>query len=140
MSLLSAVKTFVAGYSGLPAGASLVSDGLIGKPGQYAVLALPGRRVAMPYVDGGSEQEFHFALSSVESTVDELQRLASSGWYESFAEWLDVQTIADNLPVLGVKQSPISIEAVQCAFIYEQGNSGTGVYQIQCKLVFHEAV
>jgi hypothetical protein len=74
----------------------------------------------------------------MESTADELERLENSGFYEAFADWLESQSLVGTLPTLGAKQTATDIQALGWAYIYEQGQSSTGVYQIQCKLTYEQ--
>lgn len=138
MSVLSALKTYLAGYSELKTGAPLWVDTLGAVPTQYSIMPLPGTKIVEKYIDGGSLREFPFAFQSTESTADDLERLENSGFYEAFADWMEAQTLANSLPTLASGQMAISIEALGWAYLYEQGESSTGVYQIQCKLTYEQ--
>jgi hypothetical protein len=138
MSIISSVKTYLATYTGLTTGAPLWVDHLGANPTEYAVVPLAGSRIAERYIDGGSAREFPFAFQSMESTADELERLENSGFYEAFADWLESQSLAGTLPTLGAKQTATEIQALGWAYLYEQGQSSTGVYQIQCKLFYEQ--
>ncbi|MBV5322617.1 MAG: hypothetical protein JZU60_02130 [Ilumatobacteraceae bacterium] len=138
MSIISSVKTYLATYTGLATGAPLWVDHLGSTPTEYAVVPLAGSRIAERYIDGGSSREFPFAFQSMESTADELERLENSGFYEAFADWLESQSLVGTLPTLGAKQTATDIQALGWAYIYEQGQSSTGVYQIQCKLTYEQ--
>lgn len=135
MSMIVAVRNFLLTYP--PMADSLIHvDALGGKPTEYAVIPLPGDRKKKQYLDGGSDREYPFLIQSVESTADELERLENSGFYEVLADWLEEQTKAGNLPNLGTGKTAESIEAVSWGFVYEQGESNTGIYQITCKLAY----
>jgi hypothetical protein len=133
MSILSALRTYLMTYDGLKPGAVLV-DALGSRPTEYAIIPSPGARVVEQYINGGSLREFPFLIQSAESTADELARMENSGFYEGLADWFEAQTEAGNLPILGAGKTAEEIEAVNWAFLYEQGESGTGIYQIQCRL------
>jgi hypothetical protein len=139
MSVLSAVKTYLKTYTGLVSGAPVWVDFLGIKPTEYAVVPLAGTKIVETYLDDGSLREFPFAFQSMESTADELERLENSGFYEAFADWLESQTKAGTLPTLGAKQTAEKIEALGWAYLYQQGESDTGIYQIQCKLTYSQA-
>lgn len=138
MSLISAVRTYLAGYSALKTGAPLWVDYLGPEPTEYAVQPLAGEKIIERYLDGGSLREFPFSFQSMESTADDLERLENIGFFEAFSDWLETQTNSGVFPTLGAKQTPVSIEAVGQAYLYEQGQSDTGVYQIQCKLAYEQ--
>lgn len=135
MTIISALRTYIATYSGLTTGAPLWVDYLGQVPTEYSITPLAGGRIVEQYIDGGSVREFPFAFSSTESTADNLERLETIGFYEAFADWLESQTLAGTLPTLTGKTA-LSIEATGWAYLYQQGDSNTAMYQIQCKLTY----
>ncbi len=136
MSILSAVRTYIAGYSQLKSGAPLWVDYLGPKPTEYSIMSVPGNKVIERWLNGGSLREFPFALQVTVSTADDAERLNSAEFFEAFSDWLDAQTEAGAFPTLGAKQEAIRIEAVGWGYLLEQGSSGTGIYQITCKLTY----
>jgi len=138
MSIVQSLRTYLAGYSGLKVGAPLWVDFLGSDPSQYSINPLPGPRVVEKYLNGGSLREFPFAFSSMERTADDLERLENIGFYEAFADWLESQTDAGILPTLGTNQTAVVIEALGWGYLYEEGESQTGIYQIQCKLTYEQ--
>jgi hypothetical protein len=139
MSIITALRTYLATYSGLETGAPLFVDNLGASPTQYAIIPLPGEKIVESYIDGSSLREYPFAVRSMESTADDLERMETNGFYETFSAWLENQTEAGAFPTLAVGKTPISIEAVGWGYLYEQGESTTGVYQIQCRLTYEQA-
>jgi hypothetical protein len=138
MSIIQSVRTHLATYTGLKTGAPLWVDFLGNNPSEYAVIPLAGSKVIESYINGSSQREFPFAFQSMESTADDLERLENSGFFETFADWLETQSEAGTLPTLGTGQTSELIEATGWGYLYEQGNSDTGVYQIQCRLVYDQ--
>lgn len=138
MSIINSVRSYLATYTGLKTGAPLWVDFLGNNPSEYAVIPLAGSKVIESYINGSSQREFPFAFQSMESTADDLERLENSGFFETFADWLETQTTAGTLPTLGAGQTSELIEATGWGYLYEQGNSDTGVYQIQCRLVYDQ--
>lgn len=138
MSIINSVRTYLATYTGLKTGAPLWVDFLGNNPSEYAVIPLAGSKVIESYINGSSQREFPFAFQSMESTADDLERLENSGFFETFADWLETQSEAGTLPTLGTGQTSELIEATGWGYLYEQGNSDTGVYQIQCRLVYDQ--
>lgn len=138
MSIISSLRTYLAAYPALAAGAPLFVDALGPGPTEYAIIPLAGEQVVESYIDGGSLRAYPFAFRSMESTADDLERLENSGFYEALAEWLEAQTTADTLPALGAKKTAVSIQATGWGYLYEQGQSDTGVYQIQCQLTYEQ--
>jgi hypothetical protein len=138
MSIINSVRSYLATYTGLKTGAPLWVDFLGNNPSEYAVIPLAGSKVIESYINGSSQREFPFAFQSMESTADDLERLENSGFFETFADWLETQSEAGTLPTLGTGQTSELIEATGWGYLYEQGNSDTGVYQIQCRLVYDQ--
>jgi len=137
MSIIESVRNYLLTYSGM-ANALIHVDALGSTPIEYAVIPLPGDRVLEKYLDGKSQREYPFLIQSVFSTADEAERIENSGFYEALADWLEAQTEAGTLPVMEAGKTAESIEAVTWGFVYEQGESGTGIYQITCKLVYEQ--
>lgn len=137
MSIIESVRNYLLTYSGM-ADALIHVDALGSTPIEYAVIPLPGDRILEEYLDGKSQREYPFLIQSVFSTADEAERIENSGFYEALADWLESQTEAGNLPVMEAGKTAESIEAVSWGFVYEQGESGTGIYQITCKLVYEQ--
>lgn len=138
MSIISALKTYISTYTGLETGAPVWVDYIGPSPTEYAIIPLAGSKIIEQYINGGSMREYPFAFQSAEYTADDLERLETSGFFESFADWLESQTNAGVLPTLGAKQTAWVIEATSWAYLYEQGNSKTGIYQVQCRLIYEQ--
>lgn len=138
MSIISAIRTYLKTYTGLKTGAPVWVDYLGPIPTEYAVIPLAGEKIIEKYLNGGSLREYPFAFQSMESTADDLERLETQGFYESFSDWLETQTEAETLPSLGDKKQATAIKALGWAYLYEQGQSDTGIYQVQCKLVYEQ--
>ena len=139
MSVLSSIKTYIQTYAGLVTNAPVWVNHLGDSPTEYAVVPLGGGRIVATYLDQSSEREFPFALQSAESTLDEINRLASIGFFEAFSDWLESQTLADVLPTMEANQTAKKIEALGWGFLVQQGDSGTGIYQVQCKLTYGQS-
>ncbi len=137
MSMISAVRDYLLTYNAMT-GALIHVDALGKIPIEYAVIPVPGARKVEEYLDGKTKREFPFLIQSVFSTADEAERIENSGFYESLADWFESQTEAGSFPNLGSGKTAESIEAVAWAFVYEQGESATGIYQITCKLVYEQ--
>lgn len=138
MAIINALRTYLATYSALPTGAPLWADYLGKEPGQYAIIPLPGARKVEEYLDGGSLREFPFAFQAMLSTAADAERLESNGFFEAFADWLETQTNAGTLPTLATGKTATEIEALSWGYLFEQGDSGTGIYQIQCRLEYEQ--
>jgi len=137
-TIIDAVQTYLKTYSGLASGAPVWVDFLGQSPTEYGIIPLPGARIVETYIDGSSIREFPFAFQSTESTADDLERFENNGFYETFADWLESQTLAGALPTMESGKTAEKIEALGWGFLFQQGESQTGIYQIQCKLTYKQ--
>jgi hypothetical protein len=137
-TILDAVKTYIKTYGSLDSNAAVLVDYLGQSPTQYAIVPVPGTKILEKYIDGGSRREFPFSFQSMESTANELERIANNGFFEAFADWLESQTNANVLPTLNANQHPTIIEATGWGYLFQQGESDTGIYSIQCRLEYEQ--
>jgi hypothetical protein len=137
-SVIEGIRDYLRAYTGLSDGAPVWVEYLGNEPTQYAVLPLAGGRVIETYITGKRVMEYPFAFRSMESTADDLVRLENNGFYEAFAQWLDEQTEVGNLPNLPEGMTAETIEALGQGFLFQQSNSDTGVYQVQCRVVYEQ--
>jgi hypothetical protein len=138
MSIISALRTFLATCPNLESGALLLVDHTGSQPIQYAIIPLPGERIVERYLSGSTLREYPFLFQTAKSSADDLERIETAGFQEAFSDWLEAQTDAGNLPDLGAKKTPQALEAVTWGFLYEQGESDTAIYQMQCKLTYEQ--
>jgi hypothetical protein len=139
MSLISSLRTYLLTYPGFVSGAPLLIDNLGKSHTQYGVFPLPGARIIESYIDGSSLRQFAFALQSMESIADDAARQEAHEFYEALADWFETQTKAGVLPSLGAGKTAQTIEALQSGFLFEFGESGTGVFQMQCRLTYEQS-
>ena len=138
MSMISAIQTYIKTYSSLAANAPVWVDYIGKEPTQYAISPLPGARIVESNIDGSTTREFPFAFELVEFTADDATRLENLGFFEAFADWLETQNDAGTFPTLAAGKTPEKIEALGWGYLLDEGESGTGVYQIQCKLTYEQ--
>lgn len=138
MTVLSAIQTYIKTYGSLVSNAPVLIDFLDAEPTKYSIVSLPGTRIIERYLDDSSLREFPFAFQSMESTADDAERLGNNEFYEAFADWLETQTAAGILPTLGTGKTAEKIEAVNAGYLFEQGESGTAIYQVTCRLEYSQ--
>lgn len=136
MTLIDSVRDYINTYTGLTAGAPVWVDFLGSVPMQYTVQSVPGSRIIEKYLDGSSLREFPFVFAFMTSTADDVARLANIGFFESFSDWIEQQDDANVYPTLSAGKTPWKIEVLGWGYLFEQGESETGVYQIQCRLTY----
>jgi hypothetical protein len=137
-SIIEGLRTFLQTYTSLEEDAPVWVDYLGAVPTEYSIFPMPGNKIIESYVNGGSLREFPFSFQSVESTSDELTRMESIGFFEAFADWLESQTEVGDLPELPSKKTAVGIEATSWGFLYEQGQSDSGIYQINARLIYEQ--
>lgn len=137
-SIVEGLRDYLKTYSNLDTDAPVWVGYLGAIPTEYSIFAIPGEKIIEQYIDGSSLREFPFSFQSMESTSDELTRLESIGFYEIFSDWLEEQTELGVLPELPTGKTPLAIEAIGWGFLYEQGQSDSGVYQISAKITFEQ--
>lgn len=139
MRMLSAIRTFMLDFPELDADAALLSDHSSGQILQYSIVQQPSSRVLSEDIIGNKECQYTFAFQSIESTMDEAQRHLNSEFYEKLEEWFITQTKIENLPVLKANQTAETIEVLTSGYLMQE-EAGTGVYQVQCRLLYTEKV
>lgn len=135
-SVLDGIMQYLKTYTGLVSGAPVWVDFLGQSPTEYGVIPLPGARIVEEYLNGATLREFPFAFNATLATADDTTRLTNSDFFETFAAWLESQTDAGTLPALEAGKTAEEIIATGWGYLFQQGDSGTGIYQIQCKLIY----
>lgn len=138
MTILESLHTFILSYSGLETGAPLWVDFLGPATNQYSIESLPGERILEWYLDDSSLRAFPFALQSMRSTADQAERVGNNEFAELFSDWLETQWKAGNMPTLDIGKQSFKIEAVDWGVLYEQGQSETGIYSVNCRLIYKQ--
>lgn len=138
MSVIESLQTYLKTYTGLT-GQNVFVNNLEGTPITYSIVPLPGEQVVEEYIAGGRTMIYPFALQSMRFTnTNDLERIQNSSFFEDFGVWLRSQSESGVLPSLPSGKTAEKIEAVTGGVLFEQGDSGTGIYQIQCLLTYYE--
>ena len=140
-SILEGVKTFFvnnAASAGLETGALIDVDFLGPDRVGYSIVTMPGATKEV-YLAGGSSRTFPFALQATLSTADDTARVENGGFFEQLSDWLDEQYEVDNFPTLPTGKTADKIEALDCGYLYQEGASGSSIYQILCRLSYFQA-
>jgi hypothetical protein len=138
MSVLSAIQEFIKGCSELDSDSPVWVNYLGESPVGYSIVPLPGDKIVEEYITGKTSRVYPFAFQSMESTLDQLARTNVHEFYEDFAEWIRTQSEQGVFPEMDAGQTPFKIEAIGSGFLVAQGDSQTGVFQIQCQLLYEQ--
>jgi len=105
---------------------------------EYTIDSVPSNTLIMKYVDGGKLKQYLFVFGSREYYgSDVLQNIENSGFYESFADWIELQDENNNYPVLGVNKEVVKLEVTTSGYLYS-GSQDVARYQIQLRLTYYE--
>ena len=137
-SILEGVKAFFvdnAAAAGLetnaPVGVDFLGPDLVG----YSIVTMPGA-TEIPWIGGGSDNTFPFAFQATLSTADDTARIENGAFFEHLKDWLKTQYEAGNLPILPTGKTADRLAALDGGYLYQEGGSGTGIYQILCILEY----
>jgi hypothetical protein len=135
-TIIEAIQTFIKDYEGLEDNAPVWVDYLGSQVTQYSINPMPGSRIVETYIDGSTLREYPFSFLFSGSTADDTARLGNSGLAESFADWIEEQSESGNLPLLSDNKTAESMQVTNSGYLEQEGESQTGIYAIQCKLVY----
>lgn len=96
--------------------------------------------VVSTHINGDTERIYQFNFSSREYySLDRLQNIEVSAFYEGFAEWVEEQDRAENYPEMPEKCYPIALTVLSPGYIYD-GAMKNARYQIQLQLEYYKEV
>ena len=105
---------------------------------EYSIDGTPVEPIIKRYVDGGTVRQYNFVFSSTEMYgQDTLNNMSNSGFYEDFADWLEDCSGKGDLPVMDEGKNPLKIEALNRGYLFDN-TTNTGIYQIQCRLIYKQ--
>lgn len=138
MSIIESIREFISGCPLLKNGVLLNVDRLGDSEIEYTIDGEMTDPILKRYTDGSSLRQFNFIFASRESYgADTLQNIANSGFYEDFADWIETQSNAGNLPELDEYRVPQCIEVQSGGYVFDTDDS-TARYQIQLKFVYYQ--
>lgn len=138
MTIIESVKDFILTCPLLTELKSLNIDFLPEDPDTYSIENIPAQEILKTYLDGSTERQFVFVFAARMFYSEEVRNnIENSGFYEKFAEWLEEQTEADNLPALTGGKTASKVEAMSSGYLYDiAGDLSNARYQIQCRLIY----
>lgn len=94
--------------------------------------------VIKTYVNGDSERQYQFNFGSREFySMDRIQNIQNSSFYEAFAEWIEEQNNLENFPELPDGCYPRTLEVLSPGYLYD-GSMRNARYQIQLRLTYYK--
>lgn len=137
MSVLEALKAWLLTCP-LLEGQRLNTNYLGPEPVEFSLVESPVTPVVERYLDGSSTRQKAVAITAVQDySPDQLQQLASSGFWAELAGWIEEQNDLDNLPQLEEDKAACSVEITASHYIFQTGPQ-TARYQMQILLVYDQ--
>lgn len=106
----------------------------------YGFAYVPSTRIRKRYVNGDSQRQFNFTLTSNE-TVDQetLLNLQNSAFYDSLANWVEEHSKSGDLPTMPTGMTAKELTVTIPGHI-ESTNGKTARYAIQMQLIYFKEV
>ena len=122
----------------LLAGGAFRMDALGDQATEYAIEVSIFTPVIETYLDGSTERRYQFNFTSREDyTMDRIQNMANSGFYEKLAAWVETQDRAGNFPEMPEGMTPEQMSVLSSGFLMDEAMINAR-YQIQMELIYHQ--
>lgn len=113
-------------------------DSLGARPIEYGIATLPCDPVIRKYADGSSMRQYLFAVTSREYySVDMIQNIRNSEFYEDLADWFEAQNRAEHFPVLGSGKTVQKMELVTSGYLFSTDRK-TARYQLEIRCTYYK--
>lgn len=104
----------------------------------YSIEEVPVDPIVKKYVNGDSIRQFQFIFASREPYgADVLQNISNSGFYEDFANWIEIQNNDSKLPLLEVGYESQEIKVLSPGYAF-QVDVDKARYQIELRLKYYK--
>ncbi|MEA4811157.1 MAG: hypothetical protein VB108_01150 [Anaerolineaceae bacterium] len=136
MSILEAVRDHLRLYQPLQNIDLFQIDKLQPDPVSYSIYSTPTQKVLQSYIGGGGMFQLQFIVRCTASMASEDTRIEANEFFDAFSDWLAEQNLKRNLPDLGIGKTAYSIETSSAGYLIQEGESGTGIYEMPCNLIY----
>ena len=139
-SIIKAVEAYFRNCSLLKKGAFRV-DFLGISPVEYSIDVLPVDPIMKRYADGSSVRQYQFAFSSREFySMDRIQNIKNSSFYEKFSDWVESKNKSGDLPALPDGMESEKLIVMSSGYLFDSAGKNAR-YTIQLNLIyFKEAI
>lgn len=111
-------------------------DALGPDPVEYTIETGIFDPVIQRYVDGSSERQYQFQFGSREFySMDRVQNIENSTFYEEFADWVEMKSNEGELPELPKGMHAEELEVLSPGYIFD-GAMKNARYQTSLRLVY----
>lgn len=136
-SIIDGVAEFFKDCPLLKPGALRV-DALGSKPLEYVIEVGIFNPIIETYIDGSSDRRYQFNFGSREYySMDRVQDIANSTFYEDFAQWVEDQAAAGHFPELPAGMHPEKLSVLSPGYMFDEALKNAR-YQIQLELIYHK--
>lgn len=104
---------------------------------EYTIEDVPVVAVLRQYLGGALKQKSYMIASRNSYSVDILDNIANSGFYDSLSDWVQTQNKTRNFPDMGTNKQVRNIKTTSTAYIFEAG-ADTARYQIPLQITYYE--
>ncbi|NFF80382.1 chloramphenicol resistance protein [Clostridium botulinum] len=102
----------------------------------YSIEEVPCEPILKKYLDGSSLRQYLFVFTSREPySSNEVQNIENSGFYEKFADWIEIQNDNEVFPILGENMECTEIKVGSSGYAFAVSED-TAQYQIQLRLKY----
>ena len=138
MTIIESVRDFIAECPYLEKLLRIHVDFLPARETAYSIEEMPVQTIVAQNVDGSTRRQFSFVFAAQLAYSDEARNnIDNSGFYESFADWLERCTAGGKLPTLPQGMTAEAIEAQSCGYLFDAASDlRIARYQIQCRLLY----
>ena len=105
---------------------------------QFSIEDSPGDPVLQEFFSGRRKAKNYVLASRMEYSESIAQQAANSGFWDDFADWIEAQSDAHNLPDLGEGRTAERVAVTNSGYIVTS-EDGTCRFQIQIRLKYYQA-
>ncbi len=134
MSIIKALQDYLKTFDGMEI--RPIPEVLTDRTGRHSssyALAPSGNGKTTTDIIGNKTFENNYVFYAKEAASNEVDRQENYDFLESLSDWLDDQNDEGILPALPGRYQADSIEVAN-AMLFDVGENGTGLYQVQIKL------
>ncbi len=136
MSVIKALRGFLAGYDGMELTEPIFTDQLTGEKTVGYALAPAGNAKTETDILGNKTYQRSYVFYAKTAAGDEVDRQDNQDFIEAFTDWLEEQDDTGNYPALGGGKEIEGI-TVSNGLLFDVSEDGrTGTYQVQIQLIY----
>lgn len=138
------VKSIIEGVAAFFLDCPLLAEGVFrvgalgDQPQEYTIETGIFDPIIEQYINGSSDRRYQFNFGSREYySMDRIQNIANSTFYEDFADWVEAQDAAGHFPELPERMHPEKLRVLSSGYMFDESMQNAR-YQIQLELNYHK--